>query len=50
MDHLHDLVEEANITTSITPGVDYNNDNDYKDDDVIPSLLVFKTQEFVWPT
>ena len=37
MDHLHDLVVGGGtITISIT-GSDYNDDNDHKDDDEIPS-------------
>ena len=35
--------------TSIMNGIDYNDDYDNKDDDVMPSLLVFETQEFAWP-
>ena len=46
MPNLHDLVEEASNITSIINGVDYKYDYDHEDDDTIPSLLVFDTQEF----
>ena len=49
MDHSHDLVEEDSTFTSITTGVDYNNDYDHEDDDTMPSLLVFEPQEFAHP-
>ena len=47
MAHLHDLVEKAIMITSGTIGVDYNDDNDHKGYDAMPSLLVLDTQEFV---
>ena len=41
MAHLHYLVDETSTITSITTGVDYNDDDDHEDDDTMPSLLVF---------
>ena len=49
MSHLHNLVEDAISITSSTTGVDYNNDDNQKDDDAMPSLLVFEPQEFIRP-
>ena len=36
MAHLHGLVEEASTITSSTTGVDYNTDDDHKDDEAMP--------------
>ena len=47
MAHLHYLLDEYSTITSITTGVDYNNDDDHEDDDAMPSLLFFHPQEFV---
>ena len=49
MDHLHDLVEEASIITSITTGVYYNDDYNREDCDAMTPLLCFEPQEFVRP-
>ena len=49
MSHLHYLLgEDSNITISMT-GVDYNDYYDHKDDDAMPSFLVFESQEFARP-
>ena len=45
----HALVEEVSTITSSTTSVDYNDEDDHKDDDAIPSLLVFELQESVRP-
>ena len=49
MAHLHDLVEEASTITSSTNRVDYNDDDDHKDNASMPSLLVSEPREFVRP-
>ena len=49
MAHLHDLVEEASTITSSTNRVDYNDDDDHKDNASMILLLVSEPQEFVQP-
>ena len=44
MANLHGLLEEDSTITSSTAGVDYNDDYDHKNDDTMPSLLVFEPQ------
>ena len=49
MAHLHDLVKQDSTVTSSMTGVDYNDYYDHKDDDAMPSFLVFESQEFARP-
>ena len=49
MSHLHDLLREASTINIRMTGVDYNDDYEHKDDDAIPSILVYDPQEFARP-